>query len=69
MTWIKLAHHSDKWWGFMKVLNPRQSAISLPVEKKKLSGFRYGVRLFVRSARDLQHLQFDMDGPSLTIYV
>jgi len=67
MAWIKLAHHSDKWWGFMKVLNPRKSAISLPVEQ--LSRFHYGVRLFVRSARDLQHLQVDMDGPSLTIYI
>ena len=51
----------------MKVLNPRKSAISLPVEQ--LSRFHYGVRLFVRSARDLQHLQVDMDGPSLTIYI
>ena len=28
MAWIKLAHHSDKCWGFMKVLNPQMSAIS-----------------------------------------
>ena len=67
MAWIKLAHHSDKWCGFMKVLNRRKSAISLPVER--LSGSHYGVRLFVRSARDLQHLQVDIDGPSLTIYI